>query len=188
MLVALALFGLLAMVLYSGVRDGVRAHGAVETRSEDRAEVVFAQSFLRDRLAGLGPAPDRAPDDTGLAWFDGGADRLAITAPWLDALPAAGIYRLEFVAVQEPDRLGAMVVRWRLEAPRGGEGGSAGQRIVLDDIGLLRFSYFGAAEAGKAKEWHAAWRSNGRPPELVRLEIGFADPTRSWPTLTVAIP
>jgi general secretion pathway protein J len=189
MLVALALFGLLALVLYSGVRDGVRAHNTVEMRSDDRANVVFVQSFLRDRLAGLGPAPERAPDDTGPAWFDGGADRLAITAPWLEALPVAGIYRVEFVAVQEPDRLGAMVIRWRLETT-GGEAGAptAGQRIVLDEIRLLRFSYFGAAEPGKAKEWHPAWRSNRLPPDLVRLEIGFADATRTWPTLTIAIP
>lgn len=189
LLVALSLLALLAMLLHAGIRDGARAWRTVDARSGQLESLLLAQSFLRERISSLGPPPDIAEPAAGTAWFDGADDRLTITTPWLETLPVAGLYRMQFAAAPASGEPAGLVVRWEPQSDPGtASPRSAGQRELLDGMRRLHFAYFGAAEEGGPKAWHETWRSGTRPPELVRLDVEFDDPGRIWPTLIVAIP
>jgi general secretion pathway protein J len=189
LLVTLSLLALLAMLLHSGIRDGARAWRTVDGRSHQLEDLLLTQGFLRERITSLGPPPAAPATAARTSWFDGADDRLAITVPWLQTLPVAGLYRMQFAAV--PREAAGLTVRWHLDGSSPGMAATsrdAGERELLAGVRQLRFAYFGAVEEGGPKAWHAAWRSDARPPDLVRLDIEFDDPAREWPTLIVAVP
>lgn len=188
MLVGLVLLGMLAVILHSAVLDGVRYTKTIAERSDRQGEIALAQNFLRERIAALGPAPERS-SEADLAWFEGGEQSLSITTPWLEALPAAGLYALEFEMGPGTQRSGALVLRWRPAlTASGGTALPMGERTLLDDVRRIDFAYFGVASPGEEASWYRSWRSEDRAPDLVRVDVEFVDPSRRWPTLNVAIP
>lgn len=193
-LVALALLGLLAIVLQGALRDGGRVWRTLGARSEAIESVAQIQGFLRARLAAA-VAPQADAGQPG--GFNGAPAELAFSAPWPDAPPAGGLYRFRIAFDSEPSAGMALQLEWVPEGlARGGPTeGLSGTRILLDGVAALRLRYFGVparlgtrrgAQAGPAI-WSDTWDAREGTPALVAVEIDFADGRQVWPPFLATV-
>jgi general secretion pathway protein J len=58
--------------------------------------------------------------------------------------------------------------------------------VIADDVGVLRFAYFGRVGGRGVPEWHDTWSDARTLPDLIRVEIGPGSSARNWPTIIVA--
>jgi len=189
LLVAMTLLAFLSITLFGGLRFGARSWEAVVDSSAERDRIASTQTFLRDRLGQLtlpGPARLRQIDAEGR--LDGGPDRVEFIAPWLSALSLGGLYR--FTLWHDDTGNGRLMLRW---APAEADpdaleelGDLAGVRVLLDGVAAFSLSYYGAADGDAEPEWLDRWESPGAPPQLVRVDLAFADARLVWPVFIVA--
>jgi general secretion pathway protein J len=187
LLVALALLGLLSLLLFAGLRDGVRSWKAVGFRSDATERIVATQRLLREQLAGLGREP-------GAVTFAGGPKGLALVTTWLEHTPVAGAYRIRISMARGGEAGKSLVMAWSPAQPAGAEAlrtagamQMAGRRVLLDGVSGAGFSYWGDPTNEGRFGWHSSWASP-RPPDLVRIDLDFEESRRTWPVLIVAIP
>ncbi|MGO8914488.1 MAG: type II secretion system protein GspJ [Stellaceae bacterium] len=187
LLVAVTLFALLSVVLFGGLRFGMRATEAGTARLDWSAEIAAASGFLRNQLADAQPLEKDAGDDRKVVAFDGEADSVEFVASPPAYLAAGGwhVLRLALERGSGGDRL---VLSWRLvRADPDATTASAPQRsVLLERVTSIEFAYFGALALGDTPEWHDRWQDAAGLPALVRLRLGFAD-GRQAPELLVAL-
>jgi hypothetical protein len=79
---------------------------------------------------------------------------------------------------------------WALYRPDGlvaPAGAAERSRSLVDGVGAMRIRYFGSLRDGDDPGWRDAWPAPDRLPDLVTLELAFADgDPRRWPALSVA--
>ena len=185
-LVAVTLLGLLMAALLGGVRLGVRAWEASETRLDEGARLTAVQDFLRERLTQAHLfEPPVAAVTTGPR-FRGEPDRLSFVT-LMPAHLGAGFERmiLSLTAAADGDDLS---VEW-WPADLGDDPDAARDavrsRVLLAQVAELRLAYFGQVDATRPPTWSEVW---DRPllPLLVRVQLRFPDrDARSWPDLIV---
>lgn len=152
---ALAVFGLLGVVLADGLSLGRRVWERAAQRSEAAADIDAVQHLLRTLIETARPAADGSP---GIA---AAASGLALAAP----LPGApGIRRVTLHRVADG----------RLLLDSEPPGGDPPNRLVLLD-GVERLDVVLTPRPGPA----------ARVPPLVRVDLAFAAPGRVWPSLAV---
>ena len=80
------------------------------------------------------------------------------------------------------------MLRWWIERPDLVEGEiEAKQRILLENIAALEFSYYGDPERARNRDWRDDWEETDLPPDLIAVRIGFPDGDgRLWPELIAA--
>ena len=175
MMVALAVFGLLALGLAQGTRLGLRAWYA-----ETAAVAGHDQLDATDRALRLLIAPMVA-GDADQAVIAGEADSLECLTT-LPEVVAADSRLAEIRLFLDADR--RLILRWRLHRHERLLGSPpAWQEIeLLRGVEHVRFSY--QQRGGTA--WLDNWRDSDAPG-LVRIHLGFpsGDPRR-WPDITVA--
>jgi len=174
LLVALTLLGLIALLVTGALSFGARSWERTAARSSAINETVAVQNFLRQRIAAMEAGRLAA----------GTADGLSFRAPWLGALAGGGTYDYALTIIPDDD-LFRLEMTWE---PRDSlaEGLSDG-RTLLTQIRSANFSYFGDRGETGESGWHETWTDGARLPELVALELVFADPARRWPRFTVAL-
>jgi len=192
LLVALMLFGLIAVVLFGGLTFGTRAWEAGNALADRMAEVEAVQALLRRQLARsllAGGAPT-GTDEPSPA-FTGEADRVGFLAPAPPQIGVGGIYLFE-LTIEEGPEAGQLILAWRLprdkEPPPDGQPSAAsGRRVLLENVESLKFSYFGSLRPGEPADWQQVWEGQPGPPRLVAVDLIFAptDPRR-WPRLLIA--
>jgi len=193
LLVAMTLLAFLSVALFGGLRFGARSWDAVVRDSDDRDRIALAQSFLRDRLGQVSlPGRWRGRDSYADTLLEGAPDRVAFSAPWLSSLALGGLYRftLWYEPGIEPGD-GRLMLAWQ---PADADpdslddlGDLAGERVLLDGVAEFGLSYLGIPEDAQELEWHDRWDEGPSPPDLVQIELVFADPGRFWPNFAVAI-
>lgn len=198
LLVALTLFGLLTLVLFGGLRFGVRAWEAAETRSGEISEIDAVQGFLRRQigqmvLPGEGPVAELIDlSDAFLAE----PERLRFVAPVPPQIGIGGHYRFELELVDDPagpEPGRRLDLTWRLyrsdaEIPDepGEEDLLAGRKTLLSGVETAEFAYFGRLDGETEGVWRDRWEEP-RLPALVALRVAFGrDDGRVWPELRVA--
>jgi general secretion pathway protein J len=187
LLVAVTLFALLSVVLFGGLRFGMRASEVGTARIDWSAEIAAASGFLRNQLADAQPLEKDSDDGSQTVAFDGERDSIEFVASPPAHLAAGGwhVLRLALERGRDGDRL---VLSWRLvRADPGETAASSPQRsVLLEQVSAIEFGYFGALAEGDAPQWHDRWRNAAGLPALVRLRLGFAD-GRQAPELLVAL-
>ena len=181
LLVALAVLGLLSLVLFGSLSFGIQVWQRSEDALESANHVHNVEAALFRDVSRAYPlyaliAPGHAKID-----FDGTEDSLIFLTPD-DTLPGA----LDRVTIkQEASDDGTVVTRssaLELSAQAGTQ-----DTVLFTHVGQLRFSYFGADASGKPSAWRDEWRDRTRPPSLIRIEIAFTNrPEGFWPGLVVA--
>src|SRR5579872_2525053 len=76
LLIAITLFALLSVMLFGGLRFGMRATERGTARMEWSAELAAATNFLRSQLADAQPLPRTDSDGNQVIAFEGAPDSL----------------------------------------------------------------------------------------------------------------
>jgi general secretion pathway protein J len=190
-LVALSLFGLIAVAVAGGIRFGARVWDSGRETAQASGAVHQAQYFLRRQLSNAMLAPEDLRSAEGLPFFAGEEDRLLLSAPWLTSFDRAGIYQLE-IALAPNDELGHdLVVRWRAltAALEGATFDDAEQaRILLPNVEGIDIRYFGTQEGKAQPAWHGRWDDQNRLPDLVAMEVALPQQAKiAWPQLLIKV-
>jgi general secretion pathway protein J len=188
LLIALTLVGLLATLVFGGVRLAARAWGRTDDRVAEAADRWAVANVLRDAITGAYPAfasPD--PRDRTIA-FDGEAISLTLLAPLPQAIAAGVTAEMRFYLAGEGASK-TLVLGWRLDLPSAQNGGALPENRValLDRVRRIDFAYFGADRPDDAPAWHQSWSEHTALPQLVRIDLERSDPALpAWPTLVAA--
>jgi general secretion pathway protein J len=213
LLIALALIGIILVLLFSGLRLGARSWEAVEDASERVADLRVARQFIERSLRQL--RPETVMLD-GLEWpiFAGEEQALEWVAPLSDHVGIPGLYilRLRLEQTDGPPRL--VLSRWLLhpEVLEGGDdfppwepladagvasgdaagpfdqdvaAGAQGRTVLLPAVERFRLEYFGRLEGETEPTWVPEWLEQRTPPSAVAIDL--VTPTQSWPATLVAL-
>jgi len=210
LVIALALIGLISLLLFSGLRLGNRAWEGVETVSERTAAPRISRNFLVRSLSQVRPAQVTFDSQQRLV-FAGDAERLEFVAPLSEHVGTPGLYILRLSLVQDME--GRLVLtRWLLHPevlegsgeipeweplgeqtpPPAGEAldedlaaGAFGTSVLLDGVSELEFAYFGIAEGEQEPAWYPQWFDQPRLPQAVRMHL--VTQGLPWPDLLVRL-
>jgi general secretion pathway protein J len=186
LLVAITLFGLIALMLLAGLRFGTRAWEAGVASAEQAAEVQLAQSFLRRELSQARAADGR--QSQAAPAFEGTREAVHFIAPMPDHVGVSGLYRLSVYVAGEPGEK-RLMASWRLMR-RNGEAeateAGAGEALLLERIADAEFSYLGREDDDAPRHWQDSWQDEEGLPALVRIRVEFGEDDRDWPDLVVA--
>jgi general secretion pathway protein J len=178
-LVALVILGFVVAGLAQGLRFGLAVWDR-QARSIDRDGALDSTDrTLRTLLAGMAPGIDPATPT-----ILGTRDRLMFTTELPMSAPAGSI-RLADV-VLGVDGAHGLVLRWtphlhaKLLAPP-----AVQEAALLPGVAGVTFSYYRNAGGGQPGGWVDQW-GGVKPPQLVRVHIGFHSPAQHWPDVIVA--
>lgn len=182
LLIAIALLGLIFAALAGGLRFGTAAWQAGSERLGDSDNLQLVHRVVRRQLeAAITPAADGADED--IPVFEGRRDRLQFLAPAPSVGMPPGLYQIG-LRLQRNAGSGALVLDWSAVDREGG-----GTETLIDNVARVRFSYLGTPGGTVGRGWTPDWRDLDRPPQAIRMDIGFKDGSRSeWPVLVFAVP
>ncbi len=194
-LIAITLFGLLAVLLFGGLRLGTRVWERSGENLSGNSRVEIVQTFLRRQLSQTFPLVVLGPEDQiePHLEFAGRPDTISFVTVLPSYLGLGGLY-LTTIAVepQRRSRLSRLVMRWRLynlsaDAELAGMSGPryAWETVLLDNIQQAEISYFGVVDSDSSAQWVDQWSDERRLPLLVRVRAVLANGL-AWPDLVIA--
>jgi general secretion pathway protein J len=188
LLVAVTLLALLSVVLFGGLRFGLRATETGTARLDWSAEIAAAAGFLRNEIADAQPLQKTGVDGGKVMAFDGDGGSIEFVASPPSPMAAGGWHVLHLFLERGP-KGGRLVVTARLV--RGENDGdtsvaTVARAVLLDGVSSVDIAYFGAYVQGDQPAWHDRWQDEPQLPALVRLRLGFAD-GRKAPALLIAV-
>jgi len=186
LLVAVSLVALLSVLLFGGLRIGLRSADAVDRRVDHTAQILQAYDFMQNVLADARPLPTAPNALQSPVDFTGEPDRLSFVAVPPDDVGLGG-FQLLRVALQGTAQNRRLVVSWQpaKRGPTPSEPSMLQPSILLDRVSSVDFAYFGVADPNRPPEWLDHWTDRLTLPLLVRLRIAMADHWRA-PDLIVA--
>lgn len=173
LLVALSLFGIALLLIYSGLFGAARSWEAGERQISQnemhRIQLTFVRRLIRETI------PLTLYDGReNRVLFQGGRETMRFIAP----LPShrggdwAYLITLKIGTGEQNQKFLLYYERIRedldlADAPAEG----APDVILAEAIEGLEFGYFGDPDASGHPDWHAEWTAKDRLPTLVRLEL-----------------
>jgi general secretion pathway protein J len=189
LLVALTLMALLSVILFGGLRFGMRAWETGGHHVEQAGRIEAVQSLLRRQISQARFLP-QAADAGPVAPFVGEIRSLMFIAP-LPVHRGAGGSRLFRLSERDGDGRSDLTLAWRLYRPELLSGDLQAfdeETILLSDIVGIELSYYGAAGPGRPARWWEAWQGAEGRPQLVRVRVQFPPgDTRRWPDLVIRL-
>ena len=192
LLVALTLFALMSVLMFGGLRFGLRAWESGSERIDEAAQVELAQSLLRRELSQVRlPSlvmPEAEEHET-ISTFVGTADAMSFVAPFPSHSGIAGLG--VFLLSERPNGHGAALsLSWKVFRPDefNSETSEADEeRVLLEGVAGIEFAYYGRFDANLPPDWLDHWDGNLGLPQLIRMRVSFpAGDRRRWPDLVVA--
>lgn len=186
LLVSLAILGVAAAMLLSGVVLVRQLAHRAEAQTKGNEAIVTTQSVLRDRIESIVPSL-RADFERPIVDMRGTQAILSFFAPPPPAARPTIIqrYRLLRTAAGQLTLFSSPDLSPRVNPYAPGEAGWA-PTVLLSGVTALDIDYFGAAPPDNQRRWRRQWVEQFQPPELIRVRLGFArnDP-RQWPDLII---
>ena len=217
LLIAFVLVALISILLFSGLRLGIRSWEGVETSAEFNSELRLARDFLARVLSQARPITLTLDAEPYLL-FTGDGQNLEFVAPLSEQVGIPGLYllRLGLEAGREGGSL--VLTRWLLNPdvlagtkdipawePLVGQAASSGvledqdvaagafgTSILLDDVAEFEIAYFGFPEGEDPAvnvEAKGEWQTSwqGRAMPPQALRIHLSTPYRVWPDLIIRL-
>ncbi len=194
LLIALALLGMMLVLLYSALNFSIRAWDTGDARAEQAARQRIVLSFLRRNLAQIFPVRWRGIPESKIA-FQGDKRELRFVSTLNvvagDAM--TGGLQWGLLSVADDEKEGKHFSSLFLK--RGPFDNFAKDWSGLDDAKPIRLlegvkefelDYFGAENDMAEPKWEEKWDNPLRMPQLVRLRIKL-DNGRDLPEIVVAI-
>ncbi|MDH3240825.1 MAG: prepilin-type N-terminal cleavage/methylation domain-containing protein [Alphaproteobacteria bacterium] len=184
LLVALALMGLIAVVLAGGLRFGARVWEASRDASDSLGEIAAVRGFIRERAMSVRPLRLRRPDGGVTGTLSGGRSDLRFVTLMPSYVSRGGLHHL---ALSAAGGGGLRLAWWPVGSSEDGPG--SGRRELLAGATGLELSYFGAPGRGDGVAWREDWPDRQGLPRLISIKVRFPDDDpRVWPELIVFLP
>ena len=189
LLVALALMGLLAGLMFGGLRFGARAWERVDAHVDHASDIQWAQSFLRRRLSEAALVRAAIDDANPPVLFDGGPNSLAFVTV-LPVYGGVGGHSVLRLSLERGPKGGELLLGWaphRFDA-EDLDDEAVDERVLLDGVAEIDFAYYGRHDPdAEQASWHGEWRRAEGLPRLIRIRLVFTEAgKRHWPDLVVA--
>ncbi len=190
LLISITLLGMILVLLFGGLRLGVRSWDAVQQQVDNLNTVRSVESFLRREMSQTQPYRWKAGTGQRLA-FVGERNKVNFVAQLPARIGGGGLYAISLEI--ESDANGKRLV-WRhvplsplvqdftavSMVPKMILAGA--ELSAVDDIWL---TYFGRLNDSTAPAWLDRWESDTRLPTLINVQVRFAGGTE-WPDFVVA--
>jgi general secretion pathway protein J len=189
LLISITLLGFILVLLFGGLRLGIRSWDSVQKRVDNQNTVRAIESTLRREFEMAHPLKWDRGSGPRVA-FHGEREQVTFVAP----LPSGvGLGGLHLISLQFRER---REIFWKsvpfdgdfqrdfaeIDQSKGMSLIRVGPNVVED----IWFSYFGSESGNDAPHWLERWDSSSRLPSLIRIQAKFADGSE-WPELVVSL-
>ena len=135
-----------------------------------------AVTFLEARLAEAMPLFESDADGALKVAFTGTAQRLRFVAPLANGPQGGGLYRMDLGVAEREDGEGKVLSLRIFPYDAKSTGANAiEERQLLENLGAVRFRYFGATPESTVPVWSDAWEKTDRLPDLVEVLLSDRD-------------
>ena len=175
LLVSLMLLAMIMALVPSTLRLAKRAW---ETAAElDGATNTGAGvTFLEARLAEAMPLFESDADGALKVAFTGTSQSLRFVAPLANGPQGGGLYRMDLGVIAGVDGDSKSVALRIFPYDSKSTGAVAiEERQLLENLGAVRFRYFGATPESTVPLWSDTWTKTDRLPDLVEVSLGDRD-------------
>jgi len=188
LLVGLTLMALVSIILFGGMRFGMRAWETGGERVERATRIELVQTLLRRQL-GQASLPSNIAGKPPVA-FSGQRDRATFVAPSAKHGEASDAFMF---VLQRSDagQHSHLDLAWTpLQPPASAEtvrGPETAARL-MEDVATVDLAYYGAPDPKRPAQWWDEWDGANGLPALVRLRLTFPEgDSRRWPDLIVRV-
>lgn len=189
LLVGLTLMALISVILFGGLRFGIRAWEVGGERIEQASRVEMVQNLLRRQVSQASRLPESA-DAGSVVPFVGEAESLVFIAPLPVQRGLGGLYLFHLTQRENDGRLD-LALAWQLYRPELLTSDLAKldeEAILLEDVVGIELAYYGAANQEQPMQWWDTWDGARGMPQLVRLRVEFPpSDQRRWPDLIIRL-
>jgi general secretion pathway protein J len=186
LLVALALFSLLATLLFDNVRFGLHAWQHGSAHADNFEHTMVSQDLLRRLIGNVYPMFVADGGAQPRIDFDGTKEAVRFLGNAPTVISGGGRFRFKvFVEQQQSRKDLIMSATPELADPQ--DFSMSTRTLLLSDIDRAEISYFGDAGSERTAQWVDSWTQHSDMPRLVRIRIVFRpEDTRLWPELLIA--
>ena len=190
LLISITLLGMILVLLFGGLRLGVRSWDAVQQQVDNLNTVRSVENFLRREIAMTQPYRWKSATGQRLA-FLGERSKINFIAQLPARIGGGGLYAISLGIehsvtgkrlVWKHLPLDAMVLDFSPLAQAQEIVLAGSEFSAVDDIWL---TYFGQANDSAAPVWMDRWDSDARLPMLIRIQVKLANGSE-WPDFVVA--
>lgn len=180
--VALALLGLIAVVLFGSLRFGQHSHAKIIEQGGASWQVYASQRLIRSLVESAYPQQPVATSLVSRYGLEGDREKVAITAPSRLAA-GAGLQRFEFATRPRASRNHDLVIRSFVDYA---DASTAVEETLLENVASVEWNFRDTTVPG-SERWLSNWQGREALPALVRLRVTFpAGDSREWPEMVVA--
>ncbi|CCD93742.1 conserved hypothetical protein [Bradyrhizobium sp. ORS 375] len=181
-LVALALFSLLAVVLFDGLRFGLQAWRSGSARAEAFQRELAAQDVLRRLIGNLYPMMLGEGTAQRRIDFDGQAESLEFLSDAPAVSGGAGRFRFKLFADHRRNRVDLVLQA----VPELAVQQQPERTLLVSGIDRVEFSYAPRGASTGQADFSTTWQQQIEPPGLIRLRVVMAPGDgRNWPEFVI---
>lgn len=190
LLISITLLGMILVLLFGGLRLGVRSWDAVQQQVDNLNTVRSVESFLRREMAQTQPYRWKTGTGQRLA-FLGERSKVNFVAQLPARIGGGGLYAIS-LEIEHSAKGKRLIWRHLPLSPLMQDFAAVSQapEIILagaelNAVGDIWLTYFGRANDAAASAWVDRWESDVRLPMLIKIRVRFANGSE-WPDFVVA--
>ena len=191
LMVALALFAMIASILFGSLRLAGRSADAGEEKAEATSGMRLASDYLREQLTAQHPQRMRKMLEFPIL-FGGTGDEIRYTATLPGRVGVGGMWYYRLALSEVPGKQRTALVLERVMPDLDGTSmpafADAERSVLADDIKSLKISYLGR-DRGIAFDQAPTWRNTWDDPQLLPVLVQIEVTPRAgnpWPPILVA--
>jgi general secretion pathway protein J len=190
LLISITLLGFILVLLFGGLRLGIRSWDAVQQRVDNLNAVRSVEGFLRRELESVVPYRWKGGTGSGIA-FLGERNKVSFVAHLPERIGVGGLYVVS-LELQQSSRGRRLI--WR-QAPIANQAtdfsalDQVGEMVLaeaeLNSVDDIWLTYFGPDGDSRSSLWTDHWESTSQLPFLIRIQVKFSS-GGEWPEFVVA--
>jgi general secretion pathway protein J len=179
LMIALALLGMLTVLLFGGLHFGTRVWEKATTATTYGNRIRAAQETIADAIHTIYPFFQLASPTDRHVLFDGEPGMMTFFAPSRSQSGGLDVVTITL----DPGGLLAVNSRPELAVQPAAD---VTHRVLLRGVRSFTASYFGAMTIGAPQQWYDVWHNERTLPSLIRIRVTLADASSQWSDLVVA--
>lgn len=180
MIVALAVLGLVTVLMAGSLQFGANLWAAQDRRLENGAGTDAVHNVLRAMIQDAQPLPLAGLGERGAAsYVIGQPHSIDFVTEMPDGVGHSGYCDVALVLAGD----GRLIMRWRTHRrdTRIAAAEPVGETVLLRNVAGLELAYFAPASEQAAAHWAFTWTTPAAMPPLIRVRLRFGrGDRRSW--------